>query len=247
MSKNYEHILAYLDNELSAEERAAFEKRLASEPPLVAEMDLLKEAQSHIAFQLKEEQAIADFQSHLQKAMQEDLQDKPPSFIKRYGLYITIAAAAIALLIIFWPGGSESLYRQYAQHPQLALTERSTDSEALASDATEKFNAGQYATAFDLLNDYNNYHPNDPEIILFQGICLLEMGQAESAITYFNQLHESKVINRYEGTWYLALTYLYISEQEAKQTNLDRVVSLLEEIPQNSEYYEEAQALLGEL
>ena len=87
----------------------------------------------------------------------------------------------------------------------------------------------------------------DPEILLFAGICYLEMGGTDKAKANFEQIYNSTAINRYEGAWYLALTYLYEAESSDTKDNYDKIIDLLEEIPEGDSYYSKAQSLLGEL
>jgi len=248
MSDYYHHIEQYLDGQLSAEEQQAFEARMQAEPELAGEVALLKEARQRIRFQLEEEQAVNDFKDNLRKAMvQEETPKRRPLFVRRKWLPIALAAAAIALILILWPAGQESLYRQYAQHPRLALTERSTEQEGLAERAATQFNQGEFASALDLLNEYSQGQPNDPELRLFKGICLLEIGRTQEAIAQFEQIHNSSAINKWEGSWYLALAYLYAVEEGKVEVSIDEVRVLLEQIPEGSGYYEQAQRLKAEI
>lgn len=247
MSDYYDHIEQYLDGQLSEEEQQAFEVRMQAEPELASEVALLKEARQRIRFQLEEEQAVSDFKNNLRRAMaEEEAPRRSPLFVRRSWLPIALAAASIALILIFWPDGQDSLYRQYAQYPQLELTERNTAQENLANRAATQFNQGEFASSLDLLNQYSEEYPNDPELLLFKGICLIETGQVQEAISKFEQIHYSDAINKWEGTWYLALAYLYRIENENNGT-ISQVKELLNQIPKSSNYYEQAQRLKADI
>ena len=121
-SSNYhEQIEDYLDNQMSPEDKAAFETLMNVNPQIANEVALFKEARERIRFQLENEAELNAFQNQLSEVMEEPLlkvKKRKGLIVRRLGLGAVGVAAAIILLVMYWRT-SNSLYEQYNEHPVL--------------------------------------------------------------------------------------------------------------------------------
>jgi tetratricopeptide (TPR) repeat protein len=249
MSNLYEQIESYLSGEMAPSEKQAFETQMAADPEIAEQVQALKEARSSIVRQLQSEEGTAAFR----KIVSEVVQEKPgsgreavirPLWRRKPWVSIAAAAAFIALALLVWQPWQTALYPQFAHHPELSLTVRSDDNAEIAKQLETAFNAGDYRWALSLFREYRQERPEDVEAVLYEGICLLELGEYEPALSNFQILHTGTSANRYDGTWYLALTYLRRWESEKNPGDLQQCRSYLEQIPEGSNHYEEAGKLL---
>lgn len=251
----YTRIEEYLDNALDEPARAAFEAEARADPALAQALAEVREARASLAAYWKEEAADRALAATLRQAGGDyfaagDLTEKnkvtaAPLTLRRY--WPAIAAAACLAGLLFWlfgrqsPGNDDSkLYAQYRHFPEAAFTTRAAgDSAQIDLGAAESaFNAGRYAEALPLLEAYLATHSDDLEKRFFAGLCHLELGQYNEAITNFQVLRSSANAYQGEAAWYLALTYL-------RQGNKEQCAAILRQLPPDTGH--DAGALLKEI
>jgi tetratricopeptide (TPR) repeat protein len=108
------------------------------------------------------------------------------------------------------------------------------------SKAEAAFKQGNYDITRTELSSYLSANPTDTLALLFQGICQLELDNYSQAATIFSEIKSGTSDFQSLGEWYLALSFV-------KQKDFDRARQELENIPQGSEKYAEAQELLNSL
>jgi len=247
MDRNdYELLEQYLKGTLDEASRTAFEQRLEQEEELAAELAWQQRMQEF----LRKKQSQEQLEAKLKKLGDRYLQQEPPqksTVPKVVPLYrrrsLQVAAGIAILLIAGWLTlrllDQPSLYRQYADHPQLALTEMSGEGPKV-TDIEQAFNRGDYETAAEGLQSYLRENPTDTLALLYHGISLLENGETKEAADIFTTIRNSSTDLQTLGAWYLALTYLRQDEQA-------RAREVLRSISPGSDQYEEARELLERL
>jgi hypothetical protein len=244
--KDYDLLEKYLKGQLDEESRAALEQRLEEDEALAAELAWQKRMQQF----LRKNQEREQLKTKLEKlgdryfSQEEKATTAPPPRLPVYRRRSLQIAAGIAILIIAgWLTTrllqQPSLYRQYAQHPALALTEMSGEGPDVR-DIEQAFNQGDYEAAARDLQTYLQQHPADTLALLYRGISLLETGQLQEAASIFSIIRSGKSDLRGLGDWYLALTYL-------RQGHRSQAREVLRSIPPGADKYEEAQELMDRL
>ena len=239
-------IEAYLDDQLAPEARADLEARLATDQRLAEALSLRQEMNRHLMKQDRRIQlktTLAELGDDFFDA-EETVESQPVTkrlFLQRSWLAY---AAAVALLITagitLYFNWRPNLYDRYAQHPPLALTQRSASSDLLATQAAQYFNAHDYENAYQSLGKYIESAQENTLAKLYQGISALEIDRIDEAQEIFNELQDIGGQWRDYGQWYLALSYLKQGDQAACQ-------DVLNQINESSEWYGKAQILINKL
>lgn len=237
---NIDRIDKYLQGNMDAGEKQAFEAEMAATPALAEEVELQrdmlvflqqKEKRSHLKSQL-EEVGKGYFQKEEAKVI-------PFVQRRRVWLLVATAAAVIALLIVGRWITRPSLFEEYAQFPPLALAEKSAGAVDW-SQAERAFQSGDYATASSLLADYSTQYPNDALARIYLGISRMELDQTVEAQQIFAGITSADPTLKDFANWCLALNYL-------KANDRPKCRATLQKIQASSAYYDKAQELLGRL
>jgi len=246
MNERYEEIERYLSGEMSDQELAAFSQKLAADEELATEVAVIKMAKESIGRQTATEAEVAELREVMGKAAATLPKRKP--IIKQLWFRaagIGSAAAVAVLLWMNWPP-SGSLYQQYAEHPSLALVQRSDNGQDSVIALEAAFNEEDYLKAGQLIEDYATANGWNSELRLFAGICQLEQQNYSDAEEQFNLLYQGESANKWVGAWYLALTYLRNAEA-GKKGAYQQSEQVLREIPAGTDYQERAGELLEKL
>jgi len=229
---------------MAPDERQAFEADVAAKPALAEELALQREMAALLQGQAQREARRQQLQALSKEYFPTQATGSKRVMLPRRRLLwlATAAAAAVIALVLAWPFlFGPSLYEQYAQHPPLALAEKSA--EALVDwSATEKaFNSGDYTTAAALLEQYLSQQPGDDLARLYLGIAELELDRYDSARRHFLALSaaEDPALKDY-ADWYLALSYLKAGDEAGCR-------EVLNVISPSSVLYRSAKELLGKL
>ncbi len=246
MEDRYEIIEKYVNGELSAQELAAFEEKLKTDPDLASEVQLFRQAKESLTDHFQHEgEEIALKETLAEVSMPYFKEEKKPvkalSLTRRYWWIAAGAAAAILVLLVFQPWQG-SLYDQYGQFPMAAFTEQGATEGAELSEAQQAFNQGDYSIALEIFNAYLEQESNkdDIEIQFYSGLCHLALESYTQAETSFQAIHAGSSAYKNEGTWFLAITSL-------KQKEWERTRELLLQIPEESSRRSEAQRLLRKI
>ena len=245
--KDYLHE-QFLRGQLTAEEKSAFDKMLASDPEFSREVKAgelavegLKSYHLHQRIQEVREQ-VQKQQLPSQGGQKEERRTAKliSIFRKPMALAASFMLVVVAAYFLYISISTQSLYNQYNQHPSFAVTEMSSSPSYDLSRAEGAFKQGNYDITNSELSSYLSENPRDTMALLFQGICQLELSDYIQAENIFSEIKSGSSDFQPLGEWYLALTFV-------KQNDFDRARQELENISPGSEKYAQAQQLLKSL
>ncbi len=234
----------YLDGQMSADERADFEKNISENPVLKEELQLHRQMRLFLAkrdgrLQLEQQlqQIGAEYFPQQSSQTIKGRGNLTPIF-RRYGAIMAVAAS-FALLIAAYFLLRTPLYDQFATHPPLALVEKSATQEQLQYEAETAFNSRNYEQAEVLLEQLLRNHPDDL-IRIYLGIAKMEAGKIQEARKLFTEVTSEDPAIRDFAQWNLVLSYLKTGDKE-------RCRELAKKLPPDSPYFEKAKKLLKKL
>ena len=231
--QDYITIEAFLEGTLPAEDASTVEVRAAQDPQFADALANRRQLYEHLRAKASEVSLRTTLGQlggrHFVRQGQQAVV-KPIRWSNRRWVVGLVAAAVIALAMIFGgrlftPPGSA--YEQFAQHQDLSLTERGTDTGASAAEAA--FNEGRYGEAIERLRAYLAVQADDERARLALGVSLLEQNQDSLAIVVFEKIAGGGSTLVPYGNWYLALAAV-------KRGDTESVLSFLSLIPESDTY-----------
>lgn len=234
----------YLNNEFSNEEKISFEDQLKSDKDFSQEFNIYKSLIVSLASKFENEGKEKELKKTLSNLGSQFIKNnnslEKSKVISLLNYKTLMVAASIALLIGFFLfNNGDPVYSDFAKHSNLELVVRS-ENNATISKAEKAFNSKNYTTAFAQLTILEEQFPNDTEIKLYKGICLLELDKFSQAQTMFNLISNGNSVFKTKAIWYKALVYL-------KQDKLIECKTILETIPEDAQEYEQAKKLIRKL
>ncbi|KAF2516111.1 tetratricopeptide repeat protein [Flavobacterium foetidum] len=229
----------YLQGELTVDEKSSFEKQLAENPELAAELETFKE----MHFQLENKFGIAQerevFTENLTRISDKYFQKKKPKIVSMRPWYFAAAAsAAIMFGLFFFDYKHYPNFEDY-NHPESAyFTERGVSEETL-KQAEDNFNGKRYAKAVPLFEAILKVN-NSEEIKYFYGVSLLQVDKYVKAENVFKELEAGNSVYKEKAKWNRALSKL-------KQGKYKECEEILQTISQDYEDYDQVEQLLEEL
>lgn len=218
----------YLANELSPEERNAFEQEMEAD-------DFLKEAVEGLeALKVKQpEISISSIQEETEKRINLlSNKSKKGKLISISAFKMAAAACIIGLLCFIsfrlflnnQPVNEQEIYASYFKpltHPDGNVRgENNLSDEKLAVESYEK---EDYFEAVNYYQQLVKEHPRNVKNNLFYGISLLATNQPKKAIEVLNKITTSEEYH-YDIHWYLALAYIKNKELDNAQKTLKALV-----------------------
>ncbi|MCB9348273.1 MAG: tetratricopeptide repeat protein [Lewinellaceae bacterium] len=244
----YEEIESYLEGQLDANAREAFEERMKAEPDLARELELHRE----LGQALSEQKALA-LEGALLSIREERQIQQPQARVRSLPTRLRLIAAAISFLALaglaylFWPTGESALVAAYYEPYPLYLNTRSaSEGEATWREqleaATVQYQSGNYAAALPAFQALITSTDQNAPYHFYAGICQLELGRPLEASIHLKEAAGQQDAQFLQpATWYLALAYL---QQDRKR---DARI-LLESIErEGGDYSQPAGQLLKEL
>lgn len=236
----------YLNNSLSESDRLTFEARLQNDASLQEELNIRKDMNRFLKKRSNKKELKATLDNvgaDFFKIEQEEIIEKIPvqsSGMRSLWIAVSGLAAAAVLILYLLSPWQKSLYDNFATHPSLSLTEKSTTVNQTATQAETSFNQQKYQEALNALNTYLETNSNDTQAQLYKGICHLELAQYPQANTLFEQISKGPTAFKDDAQWYLVMTAL-------KQNNIALVKTQLNKISPQSDWHDEAQSLLQKI
>lgn len=228
----------YLSNELSAEEKANFEKQLAEDPELASAFEIFKDLNLHLGNKFGNQEELKAFKKNLKSISKEHFKTKKPKVVAFKPWQYAIAASVAILVGLFVFQNINPSFDDYNNPEMATFIERGDVNENLKL-AQDAFNAQKYKTAIPYFEAVLKENKS-PEIQYFYAVSLLEDNQFQKAETNLSELKTGASIYKDKATWYLALSKL-------KQEDYKSCKEILQTIPDDFEDYDQVQELLNEL
>lgn len=228
----------YLSNELSAEEKSAFEKQLEEDKEFASAFEIFKELNLHLENKFGNANELKAFKKNLKSISKGHFKTKK-SKVVAFKPWQYVIAASIAILVgLFVFQNINPSFEDYDNPEMATFIERGDVNENLKS-AQDAFNSKNYKSAIPYFEAVLKENKS-PEIQYFYAMSLLEDNQFQKAETNLLELKSGTSIYKNKATWYLALSKL-------KQKDYKSCKEILLTIPDDFEDYDQVQELLNEL
>ncbi len=228
----------YLENELSNEDRAKFEKQLSEDQEFDSAFETFKELNFYLENKFGNANELNAFKKNLKSISKKHFKTKKPKVVAFKPWQYAIAASVAVLVGFFFFQNSNPAFEEYDNPESTYFTERGEGNESLKL-AQDAFNARNYKNAisnFELVLKENK----SPEIQYFYAVSLLEDNQFQKAESNLSDLKSGSSIYKNKATWYLALSKL-------KQKEYKSCKEILLTIPEDFEDYDQVQQLINDL
>ncbi|AEW01845.1 hypothetical protein A4D02_07525 [Niastella koreensis] len=240
----YNDIARYVEGEMTAEERLAFEASLASDEGLRQQLALYQEVGTTLQQHFNADEQRQQLQHTLQSLRGgfSGAASQPAKVIpfKKY-LRGAVAVAAILIAVVFvWQPWKPNLFNKFAETSMAAPVERGDNADNILQQAVSAFNKKDYSNAVTLLQQVKERDTANSYVNFYYGVALLKSGRVPEARRIFDALYAGQSAFKYEGAFFQALGYLTEKNREACK-------EWLQKIPADAAKYDKAQELLKEL
>jgi len=237
-----EEVRRYLNGNMTGDEQAQFKSRLENDPAFAEEVNLnrvlLESIDLHFKSKLKE---------RLQKG-DEVFRITPPTKKRTLKQVLAMAASlsliAVASYFLFYKNADpQQLYDQYhtTYYNVVDGNVRSGETEAV-SRAFELYDQGDFQAAAHSFERIIKQDKDNMDYIFYQGLSLLEMGNADTAIASFMKVVSATDDSWTEpAKWYLGLAYLRAGRSKKAGQVFEEIVG------EGGSYSERAKEILKKL
>ncbi len=229
----------YLNNEMTLEQKNAFENQLKNDEDFKKQFELYKETNSFLEVKFSKE--TSDFKENLKSISENHFANstkKKSKVISLQSKWFAIAAMLVVFIGVWYLNqGANPSYSDYNFHNEAHFVERSEGNPDLKA-AQDYFNAKDYQKASESFAKIDNL--TNPEVQLFYAISLIETDKYSKAKILLENVSQGDSVYKEEAIWYLALSSL-------KQRKYDESKKYLKQITEDSEKYSSAQKLLNDL
>jgi tetratricopeptide (TPR) repeat protein len=240
---DYDTIIRYVGDEMQVDERREFEQVLQADERLKKEVELCRETLDSLRSNFYPDES--------EQALRTSLAQIKPTYFKPRTKIISLptkrmrwryisAAAAVILALFIWQPWKEDLYRQFASTKMVSVAERGTTTDSLLTQATQKFNTGNFAAAVPDFENILRREPANAYAQFYFAVALLQANQTTKAQDLLLHLYNSSSPFRYDAAFYLALSYV-------KKNDRTKARQWLQKISPDSSVYPKAKTLLDKL
>lgn len=222
-------ILAYLEGDLSPDERKAFENRLASDADLRTELEAFQQLYGDLDSLKTEDAARRDVRRALAALGQTTASSSNRP--KRKTMWWAVAASLVLLCTLFiflLPHRNPSYFQ--SQYPGLydgpgAFKGPDSDASAKAyADGLAQYRSENYPAALELFAAVQPGHPDHGHAQIYRGSSLLLLQRPQEATELFTPMLSDPDFREY-ALWYLALAALHTGDLEAGRGYLEEMVA----------------------
>ena len=239
----YNDIARYVEGEMTADERSAFEATLASDASLRQQLALYQDVDTSLQQHFNVDEQRQQLQHTMQSLRGEffGAVSKPAKVVSlKRTLRAAVAVAAILIAVVFvWQPWKPSLFNKYGV-TSMATTERGNNTDVLLQQAVTAFNKKDYSSAASLLQQVKQQDTANSYVNFYYGVALLKSDRIPEARLVFDQLYAGQSAFTFEAAFFQALGYL-------AEKNNTACKEWLQKIPADAANYEKAQELLHEL
>jgi tetratricopeptide (TPR) repeat protein len=229
----------YLQNEMTAAEKTAFEKQLAEDSQFASEFETFRTVQFQLENKFGFETEREAFKENLNQIAEKHFNSDQPKVVLMRPWYYAAAASVIILFgLFFFDYNQNPVFNDYNHPGQAHFTERSTTDMHLLQ-AEKAFNSRKFKDAV-LFFEMALKDNKTPEVQYYYGVSLLEISEYQKAEAVFNELKAKSPVYKDKSLWNLALMKL-------KQKDYKACRQILQNISQDYEDYDEVQELLDAL
>lgn len=236
--ENYILFDQYLANELSADEKLAFEKKLFEDTAFYSDFEVFKELNLHLKNKFENASDLNAFKQNLKSISKENYKAKKTKILAFKPWQYAVAASIVIFFGLFISQNINPTFEEYNSPEKAYFVERSNGNTTI-KNAQDAFNTSDYKSAisyFEILTKENN----SPEMAYFYAISLLEDNQFQKAETVLSKIKDGNSVYKNKAIWYLALSKL-------KQKDYNSCKKILLTISEDFENYEQVQNLLNDL
>lgn len=242
---SYTDVARYAENDMTAEERQAFEQALSSDADLQKQLAMYHDVHGSLQQHFTKDARQAQLEDTLQQMRGEFFSkaSAPAKVIsmKRVLRYAMGVAAVLLIAVFLWkPWQSTDLYGDYAQTDMINPAVRGENTDSLLQQAAVAFNAKDFATAEKNLEQVRRSKPDDSFTNFYYGVSLLQNGKVSQARVVLSALANGESTFKYEATFYQALSFLKEGDKTACR-------EWLQKIPADAANYGKARELLDKL
>ena len=245
--KNQENVIEkidrYLNGEMSASEKAAFEEQVHQDKELREEVAMqhdikigigkFEEANLNVKLQEKE--------TMLRQSNQKNSRGKSGKIFLWTALAAGFSLMLIAFIWLFITDSPQALYAEYYQpYPNVVSPIDRAQPSAVEENPFQLYETGRYADAIALFEKEVKEAPSLP-VHFYQGLSYLATRQTGLAIEQLEMVSETNHALASPAQWYLGLSYLRDGNQEKAKEVFHHLAS------GNSDYQEKARSVLEEM
>ena len=263
----YKKIDAYVNDDMSVDERTEFEKEMSNDPELAEEVEVNEQmllnygdyAWGFIPKNSRNAEAKAlenYFRSEEAIVLSGTIErariryKQKHASVRRRNFFYYAAASVVMLFLagnIFFnqQESPEELADKYISWETLpSMTVRGTNKPPSLSKGQQLFNQEKYTEAIAVFETYREESINTmpTAALMYLGASYMEAGQYENAISTFDELWKRDVLDSDHGLWYKALAFLKQGKKDKAKPELGSILS----DPEHP-HFEKAQELMGEL
>jgi len=240
----YNDIARYVEGEMTADERSAFEVSLASDEGLRQQLALYQEVDTSLQQHFNADEQRQPLQHTMQSLRGEFFGGaaQPAKVIsfKRY-LRSAVAVAAILIAVVFvWQPWKPSLFNKFGETSMAAPAERGDNGDKVLQQAVTAFNKKDYPSVITLLQQVKEQDTANSYVNFYYGVALLKSGRVPEARRIFGALYAGQSAFKFDAAFFQALGYL-------SEKNNEGCKEWLQKIPADAANYDKAQELLKEL
>lgn len=235
MEENLKKIESYLAQEMSPEEKIAFETECENNSELRGELELEVAMREEILHAGREKlRSILD--DEYEKILAEENKKKPARMIWYYGF---AAAATILILFLLWisfgpetqePLFTEEFFAQYYQTPKIVDNFMGEANQDTKEEAIAKYEEGDFERAEELFLELMKENPQNDTLNFYVSIIELEKGNVSSAIERLSSFDFKSPRIQDQSEFYLGFAYLKMGERE-------KAIQIFEKIAKEEHHY----------
>jgi len=197
------NINLFLDGELKGDELLKFQQQLSTDSSLAAEVKLHEEIVD----------SITDDESYFLRQRLSLLITQTVRKRMMVRVVSSVAAGLIVVLSVLSISHTPSPMKAYSEYYtpyQTDLNTRSVENNLLGLNFAYKlYSDGDYATAHELLSNYNADNFNDISAKYYQALCAIELNlNTEAEENLLHVLNEGDFAHALHAKWYLSMLYL---------------------------------------
>jgi tetratricopeptide (TPR) repeat protein len=238
----YEKIELYLANEMSEQDRLAFEQDINTNTELKETVALYQSLNEEYTQIENSKVGVSQLQDTLQEISPNYFKEEKKAkvfSVKRTVSLFAVAASLLFAFLLLKPMlfSHKDLFKTYYEEETLSNQRSGGDS---VSKAIELFNKKEYTQALTYLEPITNKDATATDLQLAKGVCYLNLAQYDKANTIFETVATGQTIYKERAQWLKAMLLL-------KQEKKAECKTYLQTIDSSSSYYKKAQELMGKL